>query len=187
MHVAMGWICPIWPSARFATKLAPMCKKAMLLGSPSHQGLKNCGFSHFFFIFWPFFKFLVISLPFSRCWPYFEAGMLFGGFSSTRVTKSNSGCRKTPYFEKLVDLRQIWPYSQVQGPDSHMQSGASPGSSVGDTNDWILFLWFILIVFCPWFRSATSHPGQNTQNHRFFDPKGHFLAHLRQKNRGDFF
>ena len=36
---------------------------------------------------------------------------------------------------------------QVQGPDSVMQSGASPGSSVGDTNDWILFLWFILIVF----------------------------------------
>ena len=44
---------------------------------------------------------------------------------------------------------------QVQGPDSVMQSGASPGSSVGDTNDWILFLWFILIVFCPWFRSAS--------------------------------
>ena len=72
---------------------------------------------------------------------------------------------------------------QVQGPDSHMQSGASPGSSVGDTNDWILFLWFILIVFCPWFRSATSHPVQNTQNHRFFDPKHHFLTHERQKNK----
>ena len=50
--------------------------------------------------------------------------MLFGGFSSTRVTKSNLGCRENPYFEKLADLRQIWPYSQVQGPDSHMQSGA---------------------------------------------------------------
>ena len=72
---------------------------------------------------------------------------------------------------------------QVQGPDSVMQSGASPGSSVGDTNDWILFLWFILIVFCPWFRSATSHPVQNTQNHRFFDPKHHFLTHERQKNK----
>ena len=56
---------------------------------------------------------------------------------------------------------------RYRGPDSHMQSGVSPGSSVGDTNDWILFLWFILIVFCPWFRSATSHPVQNTQNHRF--------------------
>ena len=71
---------------------------------------------------------------------------------------------------------------QVQGPDSHMQSGASPGSSVGDTNDWILFLWFILIVFCLWFRSATSHPVQNTQNHRFFDPKHHFLTHKGKKN-----
>ena len=93
--------------------------------------------------------------------------MLFGGFGSTRETKSNSGLMENPYFEKLVDLRQIWPYSQVQGPDSVMQSGASPGSSVGDTNDWILFLWFILIVFCPWFRSATSHPVQNTQTHLF--------------------
>ena len=70
---------------------------------------------------------------------------------------------------------------QVQGPDSVMQSGASPGSSVGDTNDWILFLWFILIVFCPWFRSATSHRVQNTQNHRFFDPKHHFLTNERPK------
>ena len=76
---------------------------------------------------------------------------------------------------------------QVQGPDSVMQSGASPGSSVGDTNDWILFLWFILIVFCPWFRSATSHPVQNTQNHRFFDPKHHFLTHERQKNKKSIF
>ena len=71
---------------------------------------------------------------------------------------------------------------QVQEPDSVMPSRASPGSSVGDTNDWILFLWFILIVFCPWFRSATSHPVQNTQNHRFFDPKHHFLTHERQKS-----
>ena len=107
--------------------------------------------------------------------------MLFGGFGSTKVTKSNIGLRENPYFEKLADLWQIWPYSRYRGPDSHMQSGASPGSSVGDTNDWILFLWFILIVFCPWFRSATSHPVQNTQNHRFFDPKHHFLTHERQK------
>ena len=35
---------------------------------------------------------------------------------------------------------------QVQGPDSVMQSQASPGSYVGDNNDWILFLWFILII-----------------------------------------
>ena len=41
--------------------------------------------------------------------------MLFGGFSSTRVTKSNLGLRENPYFEKLADLWQIWPYSQVQG------------------------------------------------------------------------
>ena len=125
----------------------------------------------------------MIFLPFSRCWPYFEAGMLFDGFGRTRKAESNVGLMENPYFEKLADLWQIWPYSRYRGPDSHMQSGASPGSSVGDTNDWILFLWFILIVFCPWFRSATSHPVQNTQNYRFFDPKHHFLTHERQKNK----
>ena len=116
-------------------------------------------------------------LRFQRCQPCFLAGTLLDGPGRTRKAKSSMDLRENPYFEKLADLWQIWPYSQVQGPDSHMQSGASPGSSVGDTNDWILFLWFILIVFCPWFRSATSHPVQNTQNHRFFDPKYHFLTH----------
>ena len=54
MHVEMGWVCPILQSTPFATKLAPMCKKAMLFGSPPHQGLKNCGFSQKIF-FSPFF------------------------------------------------------------------------------------------------------------------------------------
>ena len=40
----------------------------------------------FFFHFFDFFLGFGDFLPFSRCWPYFEAGMLFGGFSSTRVT-----------------------------------------------------------------------------------------------------
>ena len=38
MHVEMGWICPIWPSARFATKLAPMCKKPCCLAVPLIKG-----------------------------------------------------------------------------------------------------------------------------------------------------
>ena len=66
----------------FRDQIGPNVQKAMLLGSPSHQGLKNCGFFiniflSFLTIFWGV---LVIFLPFSRCWPYFEAGMLFGGF-----------------------------------------------------------------------------------------------------------
>ena len=136
--------------------------------------MQNVVFKHFLVIFFAVFSLLAIFWG----WHAF-----FGGFSSTRMTKSNLGLRENPYFEKLADLWQIWPYSRYRGPDSHMQSGASPGSSVGDTNDWILFLWFILIVFCPWSRSATSHPVQNTQNHRFFDPKQHFLTHERQKNK----
>ena len=41
----------------FRDQIGPNVQKAMLLGSPSHQGLKNCGLSHkiFFFIFDPFF------------------------------------------------------------------------------------------------------------------------------------
>ena len=30
----------------FRDQIGPNVQKAMLLGSPSHQGLKNCGFSH---------------------------------------------------------------------------------------------------------------------------------------------
>ena len=36
----------------FRDQIGPNVQKAMLLGSPSHQGLKNCGFSqNIFFIF----------------------------------------------------------------------------------------------------------------------------------------
>ena len=70
---------------------------------------------------------------------------------------------------------------QVQGPDSVMQYGASPGSCVGDTNDWILFLWFILIVVGLLFRSATSHPVRNTQKHHFLTQNTTFFTHKRLK------
>ena len=33
----------------FRDQIGPNVQKAMLLGSPSHQGLKNCGFSQKFF------------------------------------------------------------------------------------------------------------------------------------------
>ena len=169
----------------FCDQMGPNVQNPMPFGSLPYQGLKNCGLSQknifLFFDFWggPPGCFL----RFQCCQPCFLAGTLLDGPGRTRKAKSSMRLRENPYFEKLADLWQIWPYSRYRGPDSHMQSGASPGSSVGDTNDWILFLWFILIVFCPWFRSATSHPVQNTQNHRFFDPKHHFLTHRRQKNK----
>ena len=49
----------------FRDQIGPNVQKAMLLGSPSHQGLKNCGlsqkifflfFDHFFFSFGDFFS-----------------------------------------------------------------------------------------------------------------------------------
>jgi len=41
----------------FRDQIGPNVQRDMLLGSPSHQGLKNCGFSqkYFFFIFDHFF------------------------------------------------------------------------------------------------------------------------------------
>ena len=75
-------------------------------------------------------------LQFTRFFlPYSVAGILFGGSSRTRKGKYSLGCRENPKFEKLADSWHIWTYSQVQWPYSVMQSGASPGSSVGNTND----------------------------------------------------
>jgi hypothetical protein len=41
--------------------------------------------------------------------------MLFGSFSSTKVTEFNVLSRENPYLEKLADLWQIWPYSRYRG------------------------------------------------------------------------
>ena len=43
----------------FRDQIGPNVQKAMLPGSPSHQGLKNCGFSQKYF-----FHFLTISFSF---------------------------------------------------------------------------------------------------------------------------
>ena len=62
----MGWICPIWPSARFATKLAPMCKKPCCFAVPLIKGRKIADFlkNIFFSFLTDFFKFLVIFCRF---------------------------------------------------------------------------------------------------------------------------
>ena len=65
--------------------------------------------------------------------------------------------RETLTFEILADLWHIWPYSQedlARGPDSVMQSGASPGPPVGNINGRILLLWSIVDIPCLFFRSA---------------------------------
>ena len=87
----------------FGDQIGPDVQKAMPFGSPPSR-TENCGLSRkkqfsFFKLFLP----LVIFLPFSCCWPYFEAGILFGDFSSIRVTKFNLGLMEDPCFEKLAD------------------------------------------------------------------------------------
>jgi hypothetical protein len=46
MHGENGVDLPHRAKRVFRDQIGPNVQKAMLLGSPSHQGLKNCGFSH---------------------------------------------------------------------------------------------------------------------------------------------
>ena len=163
----------------------PKCaKKPCCLAVPLIKGWKIADFPKNIF-----FHFLTIFLVFGDFFAVFALMAIFWGlhafwrFWQHQGDKIQLGLQGKPILWKIGRFMADMAIFQVQGPDSVMQSGASPGSSVGDTNDWILFLWFILIVFCPWFRSATSHPVQNTQNYRFFDPKHYFLTHERQKNK----
>ena len=61
--------------------------------------------------------------------------MLFDGFGRTRKAEFNSGLMENPYFEKLADLWQIWPYSRYRG-QIHT---CSPGRPRGH-------LWVILTI-----------------------------------------
>ena len=155
----------------FSDQMGPNVQKPMPLGSPSHQGPKNCELSQniFFEKLRPFlgptgviFAVFALLVVFSG-WHTF-----FGVSGCTRSAKCNVGSRKTqPYFSAVSAVWHIQPYSQAQRPYSVMQSGVSPGSSVGNANIWILFLWSIVVNVCVCFRSATSHLVQSTPKHRF--------------------
>ena len=94
--------------------------------------------------------------------------MLLGGFSGTRVTKCSLRWMENPNFEKLADSWQIWPYSRVQGPYSVMQSAASSGSSVGDTNNWILFLYGLFKIFSVFVSGLLPHTRSKTLQNTVF-------------------
>ena len=66
---------------------------------------------------------------------------------------------------------------QVQGPDSVMQSGASPGSSVGDTNGLVLMVYFD--CFLSLAQVCYLTPGPKHSKIPFLEPKYHFLANKR--------
>ena len=132
--------------ARLWQPNGPQCAKSHATWQSLSSRLKNCGFlkkifSHFLKLY-----FLVFFSPFLRCWPCVEAGILFGSFSSIRLTKSSVGCRKNPYFEN-------WPicgrYGHTPGTGARFSNAVwgVPGSYAGDTSYWILPLWFIVIVF----------------------------------------
>ena len=126
-----------------------------------------------FFKFSTFFRaHRAAFLRFSRCLPYFAAGILFDGSGRTRKAKCSVALRENPYFWVVGAVWHIGPYSQVQGPYSRLQSGASPGSSVGNINDWILFLWSIADNFCLCFVSGLlPHTQSKTPQNTVFLPK----------------
>ena len=104
----------------------------------------------------------------------FRGWHTFGRSCRTRKAECSSGFGEVPYFEIPADLWRILPHSQGQWPHSHTPAGASPGSPVGNTNDWILFLLSIVVISGLCFRPASLHSGQNTPKHRFLSQRTDF-------------
>ena len=115
-------------------------------------------------------------MRFTRCWPYSVADMLFGGSSRPGGLNTAWVPGETHVLKSWL-IYGVWAIFTGRGPYSVTQSGRSPGSSVGNTNEWILFLWSIVVISCLCLRSATSHSVQNTTKHHFFDPKHPPLTH----------
>ena len=76
----------------FGDQMGPNMQRAMLLGSPPHQGLKNCGLCQKNIFYLSTFFGLQGCFPrFSRCWRYFVAGVLFDGSGRTRKAQCSVG------------------------------------------------------------------------------------------------
>ena len=120
MHVEMGWICPIWPSARFATKLAPMCKKPCCLAVPLIKGWKIADFlNNIFFSFFDHF-----FLVFGDCFAVFSLLAIFWGWHAFLRFWQHQGDIIQHWFDGKPILWKIGRFMadtaifQVQGPGS---------------------------------------------------------------------
>jgi hypothetical protein len=82
----------------FGDQMGPNVQNSMPFGSLPYQGLKNCGLSPQKKIFDIFLGPPGRLLRFSRCWPYFVAGVLFDSLGRTRKAKSSVGSGENPYF-----------------------------------------------------------------------------------------
>ena len=151
-------------------------KKAAVWRSPSSSDKKNADFfKHFIIIF-------RLILGAARAFRGLRGWAIFCGWYTILQFQPHQGGQMQLGFDGNPILLSGWccmAHAAIftgTGPYSHMQSGASPGSSVGNANDWILFLWSIGVIPCLCFRSATSHLVQNTQKRHFltqnttFDP-----------------
>ena len=99
----------------FGDQMGPNMQKAMPPGSPSHQGLKNCGnFYNNVFSFLTIFFILAIFGRFCAVGHVLMLAYFLAVFGSIRLTKCKVGCKENPYFKRLADLRQIWPYSRYR-------------------------------------------------------------------------
>ena len=162
----------MWPSTSLTATGASFGKKPCSLAVPLITGQKNADFLKQI-VFRPFLGptgvlFAVCALVvISRDWD----GTLRSQLHQKKGGQMQLGLHGKPKFEQIGAVWHIWPYSQIQWPYSVMQAGASPGSSVGNKNNWILFLWCIVDIPCLCFRSATSYSGKNTQKHCFLTHK----------------
>ena len=125
--------------------MAPICKNPCRLAVPPHQ---VGAFAKTKNIFGLFLGPTGVLSAVCALLVMFCSWQLFDGFGRTRKAKCSVGCRETTYFEILSELWHIWPYSPEEGHIGQMQSGASSGSPVCNTDDRILFLWSIVVVFC---------------------------------------
>ena len=126
--------------------------------SPSSRA-KNCGLSPKSVLFFdPFLGPAGLIPQFACCWPYFVAGILFGGLSRTRGAKCNLGV------------------SVLYGIYGHIHrkraifSNAVLGVSRVVCRQYQRLNMAIMVTTFLCFRSATSHLVQNTRKIRFFDP-----------------
>ena len=119
-----------------------------------HKQLKNCGVPQK-----TFFSFLTLFRAHQGAFRDFRAvGHILWLVYSWTVSSAPGRLNAT---RKTLVLKH-WPIHGIYGiftstgPYSVMQSGASPGSPVGNTHDWILFLSSIAVVFLSGRRTGTD-------------------------------
>ena len=186
MHVEMGWICPIWPSACFATKLVPMCKKPCCLAVPLIEGWKIADFLKYIFIF---YLFLVFGDFFCR---FCAVGHILR-LACFLAVLAAPGWQNPAWVAGKTHTLKNWPiygrYGHIPGTGARFSNAVRGVSRV--ICGWYWRLDLVSMVHFDCFLSLVQvcylTPGPKHSKPPFFWPKHHFLTHKRQKNKKDRF